>query len=233
MTEIMAAATPREHAVALARAMTGAPMKGDPKFNDAGDNYLLRRICQYAAEMCRGRGPLPEDLSGFDAVYLEPATVLFIRADASQAEVLRYTIPEHVMSFPVPRPHPRLVAPAPPQAAGSLAERIVVVLRRQRLPLNDEKQLQAAIATALTEAGLEHEREVKLAPGSVIDFLVGDVGIEVKIKGQRKSIYRQCERYCGFDRVKSLVLATSAAMGFPAAIAGKPTYLVSLGKAWL
>lgn len=227
------AALRREHQAALARPMTGTPMRGDPKFNDAGGNYLLRRVCQYAAEMVRGRRGLPEDLSGFDAVYLEPATVLFIRADASQDEAARYTIPAHVLNFGRARPSPLLQAVPMTNEPGSMAERIVVALRRHRFHLVDEKRLQAEIAAVLDGEALAHEREVKLASGSVIDFLVGDVGLEVKIKGGKKSIYRQCERYCGFDQVKTLVLATNRSMGVPPAIGGKPVYVVSLGKAWL
>ena len=106
------AAERREHQAALERAMTGAPMIGDPRFNDLGGNILLRRACLYAAEMVRGRDMVPEDMSGLDAIFLEPATVVFARADAGQQEIARYTISEHVMTFgQVKQPAPQLEPP--------------------------------------------------------------------------------------------------------------------------
>ena len=80
---------------------------------------------------------------------------------------------------------------------------------------------------------IEHEREVRLAPGDIVDFMIGGVAIEVKIGGRKRSIYDQCERYCEHERVEALVLATSVAMGFPPEIKGKPCYVASLGRGWL
>ena len=38
---------------------------------------------------------------------------------------------------------------------------------------------------------------------------------------------------CGYERVGALVVVTNAAMGFPAAIEGKPIFVHELGKGWL
>ncbi|MCS0497883.1 hypothetical protein NVS89_22590 [Ancylobacter sp. MQZ15Z-1] len=102
-----------------------------------------------------------------------------------------------------------------------------------RFPLSGEKPLQEAIEAHLIESGLAFEREVTLGPGDIVDFMVGTVAVEVKIKGQRRAIYRQCERYAGHDSVSAILLVTNVAMGFPPSLKGKPTAVLNLGRAWL
>ncbi|MDR6953807.1 hypothetical protein J2X65_003170 [Ancylobacter sp. 3268] len=102
-----------------------------------------------------------------------------------------------------------------------------------RFPLHDEKELQAAMAERFTSAGLEFRREVTLAPGDIVDFMIGGTAVEVKIKGQRRAILRQCERYAAHECVSAVLLVTNVAMGFPPALAGKPTAVFNLGRAWL
>lgn len=107
------------------------------------------------------------------------------------------------------------------------------LLRRLRLPLTDEKALQAQLADELSAAGIEFEREVKIAEGDVIDFIVGGIGIECKIKGSKRAIYFQCERYCQHDAIQQLILLTNVPTGFPSSINGRATFVVNLGLAWL
>jgi hypothetical protein len=113
------------------------------------------------------------------------------------------------------------------------AKLLKLFLESYRWPLSDEKNLQATIVEQLCAAGTTFEREVRLGPGDVVDFLVHGVAIEVKIKGAKRNVFRQCKRYCGYDRVAALILATNFAMGFPAMINGKSVYVANLGKAWL
>lgn len=110
---------------------------------------------------------------------------------------------------------------------------LFTVLSRTKFPATPEKDVQAAVADALTDAGIAFEREVRLNDHDIIDFLVAGVGIEVKIKGARRAIYRQLQRYAESDAVKSLVLLSSVAMGLPPEIDGKPVTILSLGRAWL
>ena len=110
---------------------------------------------------------------------------------------------------------------------------IAAFLGRHRFRLDNEKLLQSQVCDVLIHAGYSVQREHKLGPADVIDALIGDVGIEMKIKGQRRTIYRQCVRYCEHDQVGSLILMTAAAMGMPATLNGKPVHVVSLGRAWL
>ncbi|MCG6204178.1 hypothetical protein LPW26_05995 [Rhodopseudomonas sp. HC1] len=119
--------------------------------------------------------------------------------------------------------------------------RIIDLLQRYRLPLSDEKRLQEDMLGVLTGDGLIARREVHLGDGDIVDFFVishdilplRGLAIEVKIKGSRRAIYRQLERYCAHDEVEQIILATNVAMTLPATIGGKPAFVANLGRAWL
>lgn len=110
---------------------------------------------------------------------------------------------------------------------------ILDTLRRRRFPLHDEKATQVAIAAAFAEDGIAHERERRLGTGDVIDFVVGTIAVEVKVKGQKLPIFRQIERYARREEIDAIVLASNIAMGLPYRIGDKPAFFVHLGKAWL
>jgi hypothetical protein len=111
--------------------------------------------------------------------------------------------------------------------------RVTDVLSRTRFLIDDEKRLQASIADALTSAGLSFEREVRLSPRDVIDYVSDRVGIEAKVKGSKRAILRQVQRYAGSDRLDAIVVITAVALGLPDQINGKPVRMVSIGRAWL
>lgn len=110
---------------------------------------------------------------------------------------------------------------------------IINAIRKHRFSLTSEAELQKQVAEALRKSGIPVEREYRLDGKSRIDFFCDGVGIEAKIKGGAKDIYKQCERYCGFSAIHTFVLITNRAMGFPGEIKGKPCYVVSLGMSWL
>jgi hypothetical protein len=122
-----------------------------------------------------------------------------------------------------------------------LRARIVHLLTSHRLSLSDEKQLQEQIATVLSADGLYFRREHRLAPGDIVDFLILNqaeppiegVAIEIKIKGNRRDIFRQVERYCGHAAVHELVLATNVPMALPSPMCGKPVSVAHLGRGWV
>jgi len=114
-----------------------------------------------------------------------------------------------------------------------LTSQIVSILSSVRIPLHSESIAQATIAGVLGMAKITWDREVKLDSKNRIDLMVGDIGIEVKLKGNAKSIYKQCERYCQFERVQNLILVTNRTIGFPPTINNKPCFLVILGRSWL
>lgn len=112
---------------------------------------------------------------------------------------------------------------------------ILSIIERARCSLGAEKQTQADLAAALTRGGIDFRREVRLAPGDIIDMLcAGGIGIECKIKGaSRASIGRQLARYAASDKISALILASNVSMSLPPTIGGKPVYFVGLGRAWL
>lgn len=82
-------------------------------------------------------------------------------------------------------------------------------------------------------SGVDVEYEFRLDDRNIIDIMVSGIGLEIKIKGRAREIYTQCERYCEFDCVTSLVLATSVSMGMPRTINGKPIFVASLSRGWV
>jgi hypothetical protein len=108
------------------------------------------------------------------------------------------------------------------------------LLARHRLPVTTEAELQGEIEKVLVSVGLAYEREVQLAPGDRVDFMVEDVGVEVKVGGRRRAILRQCERYAASDLVAELLLVSSVPLGFANAhLSGKRLLVHSLGMSWL
>lgn len=112
-------------------------------------------------------------------------------------------------------------------------EQVLAALRGQRLLLSDEKQLQAAMAGLFEAAALPLEREVRLSASDVIDFYGAGIGVEVKVKGSKRAIYFQLERYTKHEQIQHLILVTNVPMGLPPEIEGKPVYLHNLALAWL
>lgn len=110
---------------------------------------------------------------------------------------------------------------------------IVRILAPYRFSTSQEGVLQQQIEGVLRAADLPVEREYRLTAADRPDFFVDGIAIEVKVRGGRRAIYRQCERYCRHPDVRALVLATSRAMDFPDEIRGIPCRLLALGSAWL
>lgn len=113
---------------------------------------------------------------------------------------------------------------------------LLSILSSKRFPLNDEKATQAEIEQVLLKnfPAWMVDREYVLDNKNTIDFLINQkYGIEVKIKAGKRAIYKQCERYCQFETIHSLILVTNTSMGFPQQINGKSCYVINLGKAWL
>jgi hypothetical protein len=105
-----------------------------------------------------------------------------------------------------------------------------LMLRLYQVGHTCEEDLQAKIASALTSSSVPFEREVNLTPTDRIDFLVGKVGIEVKVKGSPTEVARQLNRYVQSDRIESLLLVTSKAThrALPSELNGKQIRLLYL-----
>jgi len=113
---------------------------------------------------------------------------------------------------------------------------VVRLLQRCRLDLSSEKHLQEGIERALKDSGIAFEREKRLSPQDIPDFLVeGGIAIECKMrnKARKIAIYQQLSRYAAYPEVSAIVLAANLSMGLPAEINGKPVYKASLSAGWL
>jgi hypothetical protein len=109
-----------------------------------------------------------------------------------------------------------------------LLERVLNTLENYNYPIHDEKILQEEIAIAFKAEGIPFLKEVSLNELGVIDFMVEDIGIEIKIKGQKMSIYRQLERYAKSPLIKTIILANVKSMNLPSTISGKKTYFIQI-----
>ncbi|WP_037427182.1 hypothetical protein [Shewanella sp. POL2] len=118
-----------------------------------------------------------------------------------------------------------------------MINQILLLISRCRLNAVVEKEAQSDLERGLTNSNFKFEREYRLSARDIVDFVVhtenGLVAIELKIKAQRMSIYRQLCRYAKHDEVAAVVLLTGTAMNLPALIENKPAAVISLGEAWL
>lgn len=120
------------------------------------------------------------------------------------------------------------------EARAAAPDPLVFLLERCRIAYTDEIDLQDKLFGLIVAWGYIVEREVRLSPKDRIDFLVNEtIGIEVKIKGSKRAIYRQLQRYAEIDQLQRVILVSAVALGLPEMINGKPITLVSLGGAWL
>jgi hypothetical protein len=108
--------------------------------------------------------------------------------------------------------------------------RFLSVISQYEFNINDEKELQVLMEKVLIENNIHAKREYSLEPYGVVDFFYENVAFEVKIKGQKKAIYRQCRDYCEHEDVNGLVLITARTMGLPPHINNKPCYVYSLSS---
>lgn len=88
------------------------------------------------------------------------------------------------------------------------AAEIAAILRRYRLPVSNEAAMQEALARALSAEGVPHRREVTRGADR-IDFVVGRVGLELKVKGSVTEVRRQLDRYTAWPELDELVLVTT------------------------
>ena len=105
-------------------------------------------------------------------------------------------------------------------------KQLVMELSRFRYHFNTETDLQDGVAAALRSLGVEFERESAISPGERPDFLVGQVAIEIKIKGSLADLLRQVSRYAKQPGISEIiVLGTPYWMSMlPDSIGRKPLY---------
>lgn len=100
-------------------------------------------------------------------------------------------------------------------------------------PVGSEYDLHDLIAAALKSGGFVVMHEEPLAPRCRIDFLVDDIGIEVKRgKVHRAKLQEQCARYLQSPRLSALIVVLDGSVNLPASIAAKPVRVFSLNRLW-
>lgn len=115
-----------------------------------------------------------------------------------------------------------------------LAKRIAALIERTRIGVSTEMSAHKGVFDMLVSNNFPAESEVWISEQERIDIMVQSVGIEVKVKGSKREIYRQLQRYAKRDQVRALVLATGVA--WPThirEIEGKPFFVASLTRGWL
>ena len=108
------------------------------------------------------------------------------------------------------------------QVQGLTARELAQRLARYRFPVSVERAMQDAVESALRAEKLEFRREVTRGADR-IDFVVGSVGVELKVKGSVADLVRQLERYSAWDDLTELLLVTTRGhhLAVPATIGGK------------
>lgn len=104
-------------------------------------------------------------------------------------------------------------------------------LRNHQFNFNDEAELQRGIALALETEGIAFLPEHWLSSRDRIDFLVGVLGVEVKIKGVPNAVIRQVHRYAQIVAIEAVVVITGSmkvAAALPDEMNGKPIYVHSI-----
>jgi len=96
-----------------------------------------------------------------------------------------------------------------------------------------ETDIHQMVAKRLTDSGLAFVHEAKLGPGCRIDYLVGNVGIEIK-KGRpdANALKQQIARYAAFDSVGAVIVLTQRTVSLPKTVLEKPVHVIVLNQLW-
>jgi len=111
---------------------------------------------------------------------------------------------------------------------------VLKALQAMRPPfLPYEADIHRMVKERLTEANLPYSHETMIGKGCRIDYLVGDVGIEIKKgKPMARILHRQLRRYAGCESVSALVVVTQRYVRLPNTINGKPIESLVLPQLW-
>lgn len=115
-----------------------------------------------------------------------------------------------------------------------MAETVLLALRAMRPPFAlYEADIHRLVGQRLQETGFAYQHEAKLGTGCRIDYLVGDVGVEIKRgKPRAATLVTQLMRYAQSERIGSLVVISWQSVTLPKTIGGKPVFPLALSLLW-
>ena len=115
-----------------------------------------------------------------------------------------------------------------------MLQTVLDALQELRSPFAfSEMDLHAMVRKRLTDAGIAFVHEARIGPGCRIDYLAGDVGIEIK-KGRpdARGLSAQLARYAGCEQISALVVLTQRSVNLPKTIGKIPVYGIVLNQLW-
>lgn len=112
------------------------------------------------------------------------------------------------------------------------ADEIEAALLSYQFNAGNEADLQDGVHAVLKAEGAVVDREVRLGPQDRVDFMVGGIAIELKVKHTLAQVLRQLERYAEHARVTELMLVTtkSGHLHIGTSVGGKPLRVVWLRR---
>lgn len=113
-------------------------------------------------------------------------------------------------------------------------EKIISALSTIRISaMPEECEIHEAISAALNAAGIAFEHEFRLNVGKRIDFMCGDIGIEVKKSRPKSSkLQAQIQRYLEDTALSAMIVVLQKPCYLPDRICGKPVYVLALNRLW-
>lgn len=113
-------------------------------------------------------------------------------------------------------------------------ERVLDALRTIRCGAAcTEEELHAQAAAAFALAGIEAQHEARLGPRCRIDFLCGEIGVEIKkSRPERAKLIAQLTRYAQCPQVAALAVIAPRGVNLPKAIGGKKVVMLALERLW-
>lgn len=101
-----------------------------------------------------------------------------------------------------------------------------------QLNASHESDISEAVADAFTRTGIAFQREVWLNDTDRIDYMVGRIGVELKLKGTVSAVTRQLARYADSDLIDELILVTTryTHRGIVNTLRGKPVTVLLCGS---
>ena len=115
-----------------------------------------------------------------------------------------------------------------------MTETVLEALQEIRLPYAlYEMDIHRYVQEALDARKIAFQHEARLSKGCRIDYLAGDIGIEIKKgKPNRKRLLEQLERYLQHDALHAIIVVSWHSVPVPAWICGKRAELVVLSQLW-